>query len=63
MSHFLVVAVRTFVDTIQRRAIDRAFACMENDVAYHEEAMVIVRQFEQSDWEVWEIHGSSSHLG
>lgn len=63
MSHPLGVAVRAFVDAIQRRAIDPAFARMENDVAYHEEAMAIARQFEHSDWEAWESYGSSSYVG
>ncbi|MCI0356522.1 MAG: hypothetical protein L0099_16030, partial [Acidobacteria bacterium] len=63
VSQFLVKAVLAFVESIRRRAIDRAFAPMENDVAYREEALLIEREFEHSDWEALESHGSSPHLG
>ena len=63
MSNLLVAAVRTFVGTLRQRAIDRAFARMDSDGAYQEEALAIAMEFEQSDWDALEAHGSSSYLG
>ncbi len=55
-------ALRRELASIERAAIDAAFAGMADDKAYLEEARVISDEFVQADWEAYRL-GEQQHAG
>lgn len=51
LNDLFVSAIATYLRMHKRRQIDAAFAGMAEDSNYQKEAMLMTREFEQSDWE------------
>ena len=51
----MVAALRFFLKTSRRRQIDLAFRGMSEDANFQKEALLIAKEFEQSDWEALEL--------
>ena len=55
-------ALRRELASIERAAIDAAFAGMADDSAYLDEARVISDEFASADWETYQV-GEQQHTG
>lgn len=55
-------ALRRELASIERAAIDAAFAGMSDDVAYLDEAQAITDEFAPADWEAYRL-GEQQHAG
>lgn len=51
LNDFYVLAIRRYLEELERKRIDDAFTGMATDVNYRTEAQVIASEFEGSDWE------------
>ena len=54
-NEFVIRALTAYVQFTRRRQIDAAFGRMSEDSEYQKEARLIASEFEESDWEAFEL--------
>ena len=52
---FFVAALLAYVKLLRRKQIDLQFACLAEDADYQKEARLIAEEFNQSDWEAFQL--------
>jgi hypothetical protein len=55
INEFFVAAIRAYVKLLKRKQIDAKFARMAEDTGYQKQAKLIAEEFNQSDWEAFQI--------
>ncbi len=54
LNDFIVAALNAYLQMLQRRQVDAAFAGMANDASYQKQAVGLAESFAESDWEAFE---------